>query len=529
MKTFLQVVNTSFPRRKIVSFVFLIAALLVAFTVGGYIVWDDFTSLAFTALVLAGCAIVVVVIDSWQKGLYLFLAWLLFEDLARKFLGNNMAIYFAKDALLLIVYLSFFAAYRRKEKGSETFRPPFLMILLIFVWFGAAQVFNPASTSLVYGLLGMKLYFAYVPLLFVGYALIACEADLRRFFRINLGLMFVIIALGIVQAIMGHTFLNPEVLGEDIRRLSESYREAPISGLIAYRPTSVFVSAGRFGDFLIVAWLVVFGFSGYLLLRQRRGRLLTFLGLAVTAAGCVMCTSRGVFMWSLGSSLVGGAAFIWGAPWRQGEAMRIFRALQRALFGIILATVVLFFTYPDALLSRLAVYSETLDPSSPSSELAHRTGDYPLRNFLGAFDYDRWPYGYGIGTVSLGGQYVARFFHVRPPVGAVESGFGCIIIEMGIVGLALWLLLSAAILVAAWRVVRKLKGSPWFPIGFMIFLYAFLLLLPMTFVGLQAYEDFILNAYLWLLLGILFRLPTLVLSTQLVASPDLQPGRHWVL
>src|ERR1700730_5339353 len=296
MKTFLQVVNTSFPRRKIVSFVFLIAALLVAFIVGGYIVWDDFTSLAFTALVLAGCAIVVVVIDSSQKGLYLFLAWLLFEDLARKFLGNNMAIYFAKDALLLIVYLSFFAAYRRKEKGSETFRPPFLMILVIFWWFGAAQGFNPASTSLVYGLLGMKLYFAYVPLLFVGYALIDSEADLRRFFGVNLGLMFVIIALGIVQSIAGHTFLNPEMPGEDIRSVSQAYRESPITGLIAYRPTSVFVSAGRFADFLIVAWLVVFGFGGYLLLRERRGRTFAFLALAVTAAACVMCMSRSVFM-----------------------------------------------------------------------------------------------------------------------------------------------------------------------------------------------------------------------------------------
>jgi hypothetical protein len=529
MNSFFQAVNTAFPRRKIVSLVFFVIALLVAFTVGGYIVRDDFMSLAFTALLAAGCAIVVVVINSWQKGLYLFLGWLLFEDLARKFLGNNMAIYFAKDVLLLIVYLSFFAACRRKEKGSETFRPPFWMILLIFVWFGAAQVFNPASTSLVFGVLGMKLYFAYVPLLFIGYSLIDCEGSLRRFFRVNLRLMIVIIALGIVQAIMGHTFLNPEVMGEDIRALSQSYRESPITGLIAYRPTSVFVSAGRFADFLIVTWLVVFGFSGYLLLRQRRGRLFTFLTLAVAAAGCLMCTSRAVFMYSLGSSCVGGAAFIWGAPWRQGEAMRIFRALQRALFGVVLATVVLFFTYPDALLSRLAVYSETLDPRSPTSELMHRTRDYPLQNLLAAFDYDRWPYGYGIGAASLGAQYVSRFFRVRPPVAGVESGFGCIIIEMGIVGLMLWLVMSSAILVSAWRVVRKLKGSPLFPIGFMIFLYAFLLLLPMTFVGLQPYQDFILNAYLWLLLGVLFRLPTLSLSAELdPAAGGPQANLPWV-
>jgi hypothetical protein len=188
--------------------------------------------------------------------------------------------------------------------------------------------------------------------------------------------------------------------------------------------------------------------------------------------------------------------------------------------------LVLFLTYPDALLNRLAVYSETLDPRSPTSELLHRTRDYPLANFVAAFDSPRWPYGFGIGTVSLGGQYVVRIFHVLPPTDSVESGFGSIILELGVVGLALWLIMSAAILISAWKVVRKLRGSPWFPLGFMIFWYAFLLLLPFTFQGMQAYQDFVLNAYLWLLLGILFRLPTLALSPQSPAASatQLSPG-----
>jgi hypothetical protein len=295
-----------------------------------------------------------------------------------------------------------------------------------------------------------------------------------------------------------------------------------------YRPTSVFVSAGRFQDLVIVAWLLVFGFSGYLLLRHRRGRIFVFVSLGVTAVASVMGASRGVFMWALGSGLVGGAAFIWGAPWRQGEALRIFRMLQRALLGVALAVVVLLLTYPDAFLDRLTVFSETLDPRSPASELAHRTHDYPLRNFLAAFDYDRWPYGYGIGTMSLGGQYVTRFFHKAPPVGSVESGFGAIIIEMGIVGLLLWISMAIGIAAAAWKVVRKLKGSPWFPLAFMIFWYAFLLLLPLTYDGMQAYQDFILNAYLWLLLGVLFRLPELALDAQFDASAALQPGPRWI-
>src|SRR5258707_8533515 len=209
-----------------------------------------------------------------------------------------------------------------------------------------------------------------------------------------------------------------------------------------------------------------------------------------------MGASRRVFMWTLGSGLVGGAAFLWGAPWRHGEALRIFRALQRATLGAALAVVLLLFTYPDALLNRLAVFSETLDPRSPASELVHRTRDYPLKNFLAAFDYPMWPYGYGIGTISLGGQYVSRFFNARPAVGAVESGFGCLIVEMGIGGLVLWLVLAVTIVISAWRVVRKLRGSPELPLAFMIFLYAFLLLLPLTYEGLQPYQDFILKAYL---------------------------------
>ena len=494
---------------------FFVFAMFAAYQLAGYIINNDVNSLAFASMAVVGGAIVVAILNNWRNGVYFFLAWLLFEDLARKFLGNNMAIYFAKDFLVAIVYMSFFIAYRRKEKGLQLLRPPFFLALAVFVWFGVLQVFNPGSTSIFFGILGMKLYFYYTPLFVIGYALIDSEVALRRFFNINLAIMLAIIVLGLVQSVLGHTFLNPEVPAEDIRLLSQTYREAPISGVIVYRPTSVFVSAGRFGDMLIVAWLIVFGFSGYLLLRERRGRLFAFLALGLTAAGCVMCASRGVFMWSIGSGLVGAAAFFWGAPWRQGEARRIFRTLQRAVLGVALAMVILFFAFPDALLNRLAVYSETLDPRSPANELMNRTRDYPLANFLGAFNSPRWAYGFGIGTVSLGGQYVSRIFHVPPPTDAVESGFGNIILELGIVGLLLWFVMSGAVLFSAWKVVRKLKGSPWFPLGFMIFWYAFLLLIPFTFQGMQAYQDFVLNAYLWLLLGILFRLPKLAEAAQL--------------
>jgi hypothetical protein len=42
-----------------------------------------------------------------------------------------------------------------------------------------------------------------------------------------------------------------------------------------------------------------------------------------------------------------------------------------------------------------------------------RNGLTRVQNFLGAFTYDRWPYGYGIGTASPGTQYVARLLNAR--------------------------------------------------------------------------------------------------------------------
>jgi hypothetical protein len=476
---------------------------------------------------VVGGAIIIAILNNWRNGVYFFLSWLLFEDFVRKFLGNNMAIFFAKDFLALVVYISFLAAIRRKEVTS--FRPPFLVPVLVFVWFGVLQIFNPASTSIWYGLMGFKLFFYYVPMVFLGYSLINSEAHLRRFFTVNIFLALIIISLGIAQSILGPSFLNPAHPAEDIRGLSGLYRVSPITGLIAYRPNSVFVSTGRYANFIMVASLLVLGFSGYVLLRQKRGRALAFIAIAVTTAGALLTASRGSFMFWMINALATSVAFIWGAPWRQGEALRVFRGIQRAALGIGLGIVLLFSAYPDALLSRLAIYEETLMPDSPTSELTYRGWDYPVLNFLKAFNYDRWPYGYGIGTTSLGVQYVTRIFKAKPLGVGVESGYGALVVEMGIGGLVLWIVMSLAITVSAWRVVKKLRGSPLFPLGFVIFWYVFFLLFPATFGGMQSYEDFLFNAYFWLLLGVLFRLPTIALSPQFAANaPAAQTQPRWV-
>ena len=228
-------------RNPLVAFGWFALVIYAAYKAAGAILANDLDSLAFAALLFVGGAVVVAILNDWRRGLYLLVAWILFEDIVRKYLGNNMAIYFGKDALAIILYISFYRA--RLAQRVEKFHIPFRIPLLVFIWFGVLQMFNPASTSIFYGILGMKVDFLYVPLIFIGYAIMESEDDLRRFFSFYCALILIVAALGLAQSIIGPTFLNPVHLQEEIRELSTTYRVAPISGAVAYRPTSVFVSA----------------------------------------------------------------------------------------------------------------------------------------------------------------------------------------------------------------------------------------------------------------------------------------------
>jgi hypothetical protein len=483
--------------------------IMVAFIVfGAYecvelILGDDPTRFYAAGLVVLGLVGLLAIFRSWRFGLYCFVAWIAVEDFVRKYLGNSMIVYFVKDFVALALYFSFFMS--RKATSTKFYRPPFLITFLVFFWYCVVQALNPASTSIFYGLMGLKLCFLYAPLLFVGYALVDSEKELRRFFFFNSVLILVVAGLGIAQSILGHTFLNPELMQDDIRGLSTLYRASPITGLLAYRPNSVFVSAGRFQDFLVVSWILALGFGGFLLMRKQSGRLLGFTTVGILAAAALLTASRGVFLWTIANAMVMAPAVMWGASWSGKQRIKVMRAIQRAAVFVAIALTLLVGVFPEAVGSRLAIYTETLSPYSTSSELGSRTWSYPLKNFAAAFDYPRWPYGYGIGTASLGGQYVTRIMHAPPMNVAVENGYGQLVLELGIVGLLLWIVLAFAITRSAWQAVKNLKGTVWFPLGFAIFWNTFLLVFPTSFYSFVAYQDFVINSYFWLMLGILFR------------------------
>jgi hypothetical protein len=475
--------------------------------------------LSLFGMLCAVVAITVYILHDWRSGFYLFLAWLLLEDLPRKFLGNNMMIYFAKDFLVGVTYVSCLIARRRGQ--FDTFRPPFWLPLSLFFWLALIQVFNLSSSSLLFGALGMQLYFYYVPLMFVSYALMRTPEDLRRFLVFSAVFGVLISGVGVIQSTFDINFLNPVSLASDLADLGNLTRMSPVTHKMIQVPTGVFVSGGRFGAYLIVTWILAMATICYLLLARHRGAVYGFFAIGTISAAALLCGSRTTVIIVAASAMIMTAALLWSAPWRWGQGRRLIKALRYAFVAAGLGLILLLYLSPKIFDANWAFFSETMSPTGSGSELHYRVVEYPLINLRLAFEHPNWMFGYGTGTDSLGVQYVAEVLHT-PRHYDVENGIGTLIVEMGILGPILWLSWVFALLWSAWRIVRQLRQTVYLPVAFGIFWYCFILLIGMTYITISNYQNFVLNAYLWILVGILFRLPYLAGLPQPVPVPKAQ-------
>lgn len=508
--------RTSLVRNQaVIGFVVFIAAVYLAWEAGQEILAGNTRALEFAALGMAGCGVAVMILRNWRAGFYAFFLWMLAEDFVRKYMANGTLLFFGKDVLLGLVYLSLFLEIRRRKE--KWLRAPFLIFLSLFFWLATIEIFNPNSPSILYGLLGLKLYFYYIPLVYVGYALVRSEDEIQKFLRLNIVAAIIIAGIGIIQAIRGNSFLNPTHLAPALEALGNLQKVSPISGDVFSLPDSVFVSSGRFAMYLIIAFVLIMAAGGYLLLYTRRRSVPAFIAIGAIVAATLLCGSRSAVMYVAASALVLGAGFLWGASWRWGQGRRLLKAIRSAIIVGALGLAAVVLVFPRKAGSRIAFYSETLMPSSSAYVLTDRAWDYPARNFLDAFK-GHWVIGSGTGTASLGAQYVSGLLGQPPPNVWVEEGFGELIVEMGILAPLLWLLWSGAVLYYSWKVVRSLRGTRFFPLAIGITWWAFLLLLPMTWGALSAYQDFLCNIYMWLLLGILYRLP------EIAANSSVQPA-----
>jgi hypothetical protein len=503
--------------RPIIGLLAIGGLLGIVWALANWIVTGSLGMLMMGSMAIAMVMLVLTTLNNWRVGVLLFILWLLFEDLVRKYSGNGLILFFGKDVLAAITYVSLWRAKQRNEVAW--FRPSFIVPLALFFCLALIQVFNTWTPSVLYGFLGLKLYFYYFPLIFVGYALIRNARDLEQLLVFNLALGLLIALLGIIQSIVGLRFLNPTALAPELEGLGNLTRYSPITHQAVPQPTSVFVSSGRFASYIILIVTLALGTQAYLLLTRRRRAAFGFLGVGLAVVAATQSGSRGSVIYVTISMFILSAGFLWGAPGRWGQGRRLIKATRRAFLVGAVGLFLMIQFFPRSIGASWAFYSETLSPTSPASELQTRTWDYPLRNLMIALHHPRWLYGDGTGTASLGMQYVATLLGQAPISFWVENGWGTLILEMGILGPILWIAWTSSLLYFSWKVVRQLRGTIYFPVALSIFWYSFVLLVPFSYNGLAPYQNYVMNAYLWLLTGVLFRLPDLARNQQSPQHP----------
>jgi hypothetical protein len=448
-------------------------------------------TLLLGAVFIAACPLL---LHNWRAAAFVFLGWLLVEDLFRKLAGNDLAIYFVKDVLYAVLLVAMAA--------DRTFRGAWRSATGGVRWWLYALIAWAVVMSVPTGLqdwrlplIGLRLDFLYVPLVVLGYQMARSAGGLQRWLVTLAILGGAASAVGIVQAVVGPSFLAP---GEPTPGLGHLVliRGLPQSGAV-YRPTGTFVDPGRFDSMALMALAV--GLAAALATKGRRRRWATVASLCA-AGGVWVSGGRAGFLAGLALVTIAGVGT---AP---AEGRPVLGKATRVAVIAVASLVVLATFQPILFHSRLLWYQATLDPWSQENEWASRWNAYSADTLRGVVLGGL--IGQGTGQESLGKQYLYGGSD-RSPVGLyqIEGGYAAVGVEWGVMGLILWIGWSLAWARRQWRAMRLSRGSPQATAGLVLFSWVLFFLFFNFFGGLQGFQNYVANAYFWLLSGVTFALP----------------------
>jgi len=440
-------------------------------------------------------AVTPILLVRWRVTFWGFIAWLMVEDLIRKYAGNSIGVYAVKQIIfvLLVIGLVMDPGVRgswRKATGSVR--------VALYCLIGWAIVMSVPSlfVDLRLPFLGLGANFAYIPLVVAGFVLAREKSSLRT---LLLGVSLITAAavlVGVVQAVIGPAFLDPGKATPGLENLVTVRQSATVAGV--FRPTGTFVDPGRFASLAFISLAV--SLCAGMVVRGKQ-KLLPY--------GCAGLAMTGVWLSGGRAPLIVGAVVVIVAavvPRVEG-GRRSFLVAGSVGVVVLLAFVILLANNPGAFTSRLSFYQDTLDPSQRGNEWSRRWTNYSNGIFRGIEQGGL--IGQGTGAESVGKQYFFSGSGGRSTVGQyqVESGYGSLTVEWGIIGLVLWVIWVVRWLARALMSTRMTRAGPRRSVGGILVAYLFLFLVVQFYAGIAIFQNYIGNAFFWLLSGVVFALP----------------------
>lgn len=415
----------------------------------------------------------------------------------------------AKDFFFVIpAYLGFISVYLHRRGEAHVWGFP-VGLAVLFAAIAVLQVGNPSLPNIATGLTGLKVWIFYLPMVFLGYHMVRSIRDLERLFRLVCLVSIPSLVIGIAEGILvntGHASTVYSWYGDAAGAVTQDFGDFGVPGSSSIRRvSSTFSFVAQYYYFTILAFVVSFAYWRALA-RTSSDRL---LGSAV------------FFLAALASMLSGARAAIVAVP---ALALVMLMLDRKRMSGSGIALPVAIVT---GLAAAAAVFGTTVS-GLVTQVLDHAWFELSLNTVEGFQDaLGRTFFGLGTGVDTRAARYVLPAFDPYELVGGrvAESWWVKAFLELGAVGLVVLVAFMASLTRRALAIRRRLVDPALRSVATAVLALLFFAIVT-SFKGSVLDID-PLNVVLWLLVGILFKLPTLdpsAMSPNGVSSAEARLG-----
>lgn len=432
----------------------------------------------------------------WRRGIEFLVLYMPFAGAISLWMAPNPAPLLFKDFLFVIPLYLTFALVSTSDISRARIPPAVVALIAVFAAIVLLQVFNPNIAKPIIGAIGAKVWLFYMPMIFIGGAMVRGVDDVVRLLRLIVAVAVVPATVGLVQFslanIVGYETAIELFYGAAAEAATQGYSQFDY-GAALYRIPSTFTFVAQYGGFCLAMIPAAYALSRLDPSRWWRSFARAVLGLIVVAG--LLSGSRGniVFIPLL-------LVLIYMADARMSGLLAVVFLLPTFVLAV-------FWTAGYDLLAIFGI-SETLMTGYGSGVVLPSIVE----------SVQKFPMGIGTGMNTGPARHAFSLAEQDRFVG-YESFYAKAVVELGIPGLLILVALFGTLAYYGLRAHarvrdRRLKSCSAALLAFLV------IMMIHSLKGWQVDLDPV-NVYFWLYAGILLKLPRIVPEpAHETATPD---------
>ncbi len=441
-----------------------------------------------------------------RQALYAFIIYVPIGGTITYYLGNSPILQLAKDAFYIPALIGLWQTCRKQRLPliiPQGIKIPLYIVLgcslLTLLFINGGQQFNPPSVGLLekvekeiplgMGILGLKVFLGYVPLLGCAYYLIRDKRDFLFLSRLQILLILVCCVLGFIQYLLLLTGVCQGTRGLEGNALFVTSLEARcyFGGALLYSPEEgvirlpgTFVAPWQWAWFLISSTFFTFatGFTD----PSPIWRLISLGSLVAVFINAVISGQR--IALALVPICFGILLLL------TGQLGNLKRFIPIGI-GLALVLGIAMVTNPDVVQQRTESFTGRWEASPPQ--------DFIVQQFEENWESVDGPLGSGLGRATNSARTMGK-------TKLVETYYPKVLYEVGIIGVLAFLGLVTSLTIIGFKTYRSIKNRNFRSYGAALWVFILFISYNTYYYPLDVDP---VAVYYWFFAGVLFKLPEL--------------------